>query len=155
VAVFNPPAGYLAYYTNGVLCKVDNGITITMAGVWPVVNKIGADLWPDPGMQGTVSEFRIYNGVLSPSDVAATQALGPSALLGSTGVTVTATASAGNVILSWPASGGSYTVLSRSSLSSGTWTTNSSAVPVLNGTGTAWQVTLPATSGSQFFRLVH
>ena len=155
VAVFNPPAGYLAYYTNGVLCKVDNGITITMAGVWPVVNKIGADLWPDPGMQGTVSEFRIYNGVLSPSDVATTQALGPSALLGSTGVTVTATASAGNVILSWPASGGSYTVLSRSSLSSGTWTTNSSAVPVLNGTGTAWQVTLPATSGSQFFRLVH
>jgi hypothetical protein len=152
VAIFNPPAGYLAYFTNGVLCKVDNSISISMAGVWPVVNKIGADLWPDPGMRGTVSEFRIYSGALSPADVASTQALGPTALLGSTGVTVTATASGGNVILSWPASGGLYTVLSRSSLNSGAWTTNTSATPVLNGS--TYQVTLPATSGSQFFRLV-
>jgi hypothetical protein len=152
VAVFNPPAGYLAYYTNGVLCKVDNSITISMAGVWPVVNKIGADLWPDPGMRGTVSEFRIYNGVLSPSDVAATQALGPNELLGSTGVTVTATASGGNIILSWPASGGVYTVLSKSSLTSGTWSTNTSATPVLSGS--TYQVTLPASSAAQFYRLI-
>jgi hypothetical protein len=123
-----------------------------MAGVWPVVNKIGADLWPDPGMRGTVSEFRIYNGVLSPSDVAATQALGPNELLGSTGVTVTATASGGNIILSWPASGGVYTVLSKSSLTSGTWSTNTSATPVLSGS--TYQVTLPASSAAQFYRLI-
>ena len=77
VAIFNPPAGYLACYTNGVLASVLNNVTISMAGVWGTLNKIGDDLWPDPGMQGSISEFRIYNGVLSPNDVASTQVLGP------------------------------------------------------------------------------
>ena len=34
VAVFNPPAGYLAIYTNGVLMGENTKITISMAGVW-------------------------------------------------------------------------------------------------------------------------
>jgi len=38
VAVFNPPAGYLACYTNGVLASQLNGITITMEGIWGTLN---------------------------------------------------------------------------------------------------------------------
>jgi hypothetical protein len=151
VVVFNPPAGYLACYTNGVLAASDNGITISMAGVWGTLNKIGADLWPDPGMQGSVSEFRIYNGVLSPNDVAATQVLGSSQTLASV-VSLSASVSGGNVVLSWPVAGGSYALQYKSSLTpGGTWTTISS--PAAQIAGSQWQVTVPKTGGSEFYRL--
>ncbi len=150
VTIFNPPAGYLAIYTNGVLASVLNNVTISMAGVWGVVNKVGADLWPDPGMQGSVSEFRIYNGVLSPNDVASTQALGPSQLLVS-GVNLSAMASGGNLVISWPVAGGSYSLQSNSSLASGTWTTVAS--PIAQIVGSRWQVTVPNTGGMKFYRL--
>jgi hypothetical protein len=150
VAVFNPPAGYLACYTNGVLAATLNNVTISMAGVWGALNKIGADLWPDPGMQGSVSEFRIYNGVLSPNDVASTQVLGPNQVLASS-VSLTAVASGGNVVLSWPAAGGGFSLQSKTSLTSGAWTTIST--PAAQLVGSQWQVTVPNTGGAKFFRL--
>ena len=151
VAVFNPPAGYLAVYTNGVLASELNNVTISMAGVWGVLNKVGADLWPDPGMQGSISEFRIYNGVLSPNDVLSTQVLGPTQVLASS-VNLKAVASGGNVVISWPVAGGSYSLQSKSSLTSGTWTTIASSLAQI--VGSQWQVTLPNTGGTKFFRLV-
>ncbi len=107
VAVFNPPAGYLAIYTNGVLMGENSSITIPMAGVWATLNKIGADLWPDGGMQGSVDEFRIYNGVLTPDQIAGDYVLGPNTLPTPpvTGVSLAASVSAGNLTISWPLSG--------------------------------------------------
>ena len=151
VVVFNPPAGYLACYTNGVLAATADNITISMAGVWGVLNKIGADVWPDPGMQGSVSEFRIYNGVLSPNDVKATQVLGPNQVLAST-VSLSAVASGGNVVLSWPVGAGSFTLQSKAGLTPGAWTTIST--PAAQLVGSQWQVTVPNSGGAQFFRLV-
>jgi hypothetical protein len=151
VAIFNPPAGYLACYTNGVLASVLNNVTISMAGVWAVVNKVGADLWPDPGMQGSVSEFRIYNGVLSPNDVLSTQVLGPNQVLASS-VNLSVAASGGNLVVSWPVAGGSYSLQSKSSLTSGTW--NTIASPLAQIVGSQWQVTVPNTGGAKFYRLV-
>jgi hypothetical protein len=151
VAVFNPLAGYLACYTNGVLASQLNNVTISMAGVWGVLNKVGADLWPDPGMQGSISEFRIYNGVLSPNDVLSTQVLGPTQVLASS-VNLSAAPSGGNVLISWPVAGGSYSLQLKSSLTSGTWTTIAS--PLAQIVGGQWQVTLPNTGGTKFFRLV-
>jgi hypothetical protein len=151
VVVFNPPAGYLACYTNGVLASQLNGITISMAGVWGTLNKVGADLWPDPGMQGSVSEFRIYNGVMSPNDVAAAQVLGPTqALAGSVSLSVVKV-SGGNLLISWPVAGGSYALQSNTSLTSGTWTTIST--PAAQIVGSQWQVTVPSTGGAKFYRL--
>jgi hypothetical protein len=150
VVVFNPPAGYLACYTNGVLASQLNGITISMAGVWGTLNKVGADLWPDPGMQGSISEFRIYNGVMSPNDVAAAQVLGQTQVL-TTNVRLAAAISAGNVTLSWPIAGGAFTLQSNSSLTSGTWQTVS--IPAAQIAGNLWQVTLPNSGGSKFYRL--
>ena len=150
VVVFNPPAGYLACYTNGVLASQVNGITISMAGVWGNLNKIGADVWPDPGMQGSVSEFRIYSGVMSPNDVAATQAIGQTQVLTTT-VSLNAKASAGNVVLSWPVAGGAFTLQSKASLTSGTWTTVPSVTAQI--VGSQWQVTVPTSGGNMYFRL--
>ncbi len=151
VAVFNPPAGYLALYINGVLASQLNGITITMEGIWGTLNKVGGDLWPDPGMQGSISEFRIYNGVMSPNDVKATQVLGPTQVLASK-VSLSAAVSGGNLVLSWPVAGGSFSLQSKASLTSGAWTTIST--PVAQIVGSQWQVTVPKSGGKEFFRLV-
>jgi hypothetical protein len=151
VVVFNPPAGYLACYTNGVLASQLNGITISMAGVWGTLNKVGADLWPDPGMQGSVSEFRIYNGVMSPNDVAAAQVLGSTQVLASSVSLSAVKASGGNLLISWPVAGGSYALQYNASLNSGTWTTIST--PAAQIVGNQWQVTVPDTGGTRFYRL--
>ncbi|HWY32716.1 MAG TPA: LamG-like jellyroll fold domain-containing protein, partial [Candidatus Acidoferrum sp.] len=151
VVVFNPPAGYLACYTNGVLASQINGITISMAGVWGTLNKVGADLWPDPGMQGSISEFRIYNGVMSPNDVAAAQVLGSTQVLVSSVSLSAVKASGGNLLISWPVAGGSYALQYNTSLNSGTWTTISS--PAAQIVGNQWQVTVPDNGGTKFYRL--
>jgi hypothetical protein len=151
VVVFNPPAGYLACYTNGVLASQLNGITISMAGVWGTLNKVGADLWPDPGMQGSVSEFRIYNGVMSPNDVAAAQVLGPTQALASSVNLSAVKASGGNLLIAWPVAAGSYALQYNTSLTSGTWTTIST--PAAQIVGSQWQVTVPDNGGTKFYRL--
>ena len=150
VVVFDPPAGYLACYTNGVLASLLNGVTISMAGVWGTLNEVGADLWPDPGMQGSISEFRIYNGVLSPVDIRVTDALGASQTL-ATNPTIGAAISGGNLVLSWPKAAGAFGLQSTSSLT-GPWTAVAS--PAAQLIGSQWQVTLPASGGKQYFRLM-
>lgn len=74
--VFNPPAGYIAVFTNGVLEGANSNVTIQMSGVHDVRNIVGADNWPDPGMQGSVNEFRIYDFALSPAQIAGNFQLG-------------------------------------------------------------------------------
>jgi hypothetical protein len=154
VVVFNPPAGYLACYTNGVLASTLNGVTISMAGVWGTLNKIGADLWPDPGMQGSVSEFRIYNGVMSPSDVAATQVLGPTNLLTTTSSSplLNVVLSGTNLVVTWIATGTSgYTLQSTLALGPGAAWSSVSGTPTLVGGN--YQLTVPITKSAQFFEL--
>ena len=151
VCVFNPPGGYEAVYTNGVLAGVDNSVTISMAGVWGVMNKIGADLWPDPGMQGSVSEFRIYNGALMPDEVAASQILGPNVLL-TNAPTLNASPSAGKVVISWPLAGAGFTLYSSSSLGpNAVWTP---VIPAPAVAGQNYQATISPNGGAtQFYVL--
>jgi hypothetical protein len=152
VVVFNPPGGYLACYTNGVLAAVENGVTISMAGVWGTLNKIGADLWPDPGMQGSVSEFRIYNGVLSPAQVAQTQVLGPTKVLGVGGPKLSLYVSGGNVILSWPTSATGFTLQYSASLKPANWTTAPGS-PTVNGGN--YTQSVPISGKTLYFQLVN
>jgi hypothetical protein len=155
-AVFNPPAGYLAIYTNGVLMGENSSITIPMAGVWATTNKIGADLWPDGGMQGSVDEFRIYNGVLSPDQIAADYVLGPNTLPTPppTGVSVAATILAGNLVISWPVSGSTgYSLYSSSTIGpNAVWTLVTATQTTV---GQNYQVSVPTRGGgtSQFYEL--
>ncbi|HEV2437680.1 MAG TPA: LamG-like jellyroll fold domain-containing protein [Verrucomicrobiae bacterium] len=151
VAVYDPPAGYIAVYTNGVLQSVNSSVTAPLSVVSPIEAFIGQSLYNgDPYASLALDEFRIYNGVLSPADVAASQSLGPDQVL-TTNVAITATPSGGNLILSWPAAASGFTLQSRASLTSGSWTGVSPAATLV---GNQWQVTVPRTSGTQFFRLV-
>ncbi len=72
-AVFNPSAGYIALYTNGLLAAVNNAVTTTFSSVNDVYSYIGKSIYSaDPYPDFTLDEFRIYNGALSPADIAAT-----------------------------------------------------------------------------------
>jgi hypothetical protein len=150
VAVFNPPAGYLAIYTNGVLMGENRSITISMAGVWAALNKVGADNWPDPGMKGTVDELRIYNGVLTPDQIAAAQVLGPNQLVST--VTLNASVLSGNVVVTWPVSGTTgLSLYSSGTLGpNATWALVSATVTTV---GQNYQVSVPASGKAQFFVL--
>ena len=149
-AVFNPPAGYVAIYLNGVLAGADNNVTIPMSGVQAVRNIIGADNWPDPGMQGSIDEFRIYNGALTADEIAATQVLGPNQLLSTASPAVSASASGGSLTLSWPVASAGYSVLTTTNLAAGNWM---AAVVTPQIVGSRWQVILPVTGNTRFYRL--
>ena len=98
--VFNPPAGYIAIFTNGVLAGGISNVTIQMSGVQDVRNLIGADNWPDPGMQGSIDEFRIYNFALSAAQIQGDFQLGPNLALpiGTVGVSPSNTVYAGATV---------------------------------------------------------
>src|ERR1700722_989908 len=79
--VFNPPAGYIAIFTNGTLAGGVSNVTIQMSGVQDVRNMVGTDNWSsNPGMQGSIDEFRIYNFALSAAQVQGDFLAGPNTL---------------------------------------------------------------------------
>ncbi|MGD0253339.1 MAG: alpha-L-arabinofuranosidase C-terminal domain-containing protein, partial [Verrucomicrobiota bacterium] len=144
-AVFNPPAGYVAIYLNGVLAGANYNVTIPMSGVQAVRNIIGADNWPDPGMQGTIDEFRIYNGALTTNEIAATQVLGPNQLLSAASPAISASASGGSLTLSWPVASAGFTLLTSTNLASGTWMVVSPSPQIVVS---QWQVTVPVSENA-------
>jgi hypothetical protein len=80
-AVFNPPLGCVAFYTNGGLAAVNRSVTTPLSSVQDVCNYIGRSLYsPDPYADLTLDEFRIYNDALNAGEIAKTQALGPDRL---------------------------------------------------------------------------
>jgi hypothetical protein len=79
-AVYNPPAGCLMLYTNGVLVAQNNAVTVPFSSVNDIVNYIGRSLYSgDSYMDVSLDEFRIYNQAVSPGQVAVIHALGPDA----------------------------------------------------------------------------
>lgn len=82
VAVYNPPAGYIAIYTNGLLPGVNQSITTPMTSVSNVLSYIGRSLYSsDPYAPLNVSEFRIWDGALTPQQIALDAASGPSLIV--------------------------------------------------------------------------
>jgi len=80
-AVFNPPQACVALYTNGILAAINRNVTAPLGSVQDIYNYLGRSLYaPDPYMDFSLDEFRIYNGALNADEVAETQALGPDKL---------------------------------------------------------------------------
>lgn len=78
VAIYNPPAHYLAVYTNGVLAGINTAETVSLASVNDVHSYLGRSLYNnDPYAPINVDEFRIYSGALSAQQVALDAASGP------------------------------------------------------------------------------
>ena len=86
VAVYEPPAGYLALYTNGVLAAINNAVTTPLSSVNDVDSYIGRSLYTaDPYPPFSLAEFRIYNGPLAPQQIALDAAAGPTQVITNAG----------------------------------------------------------------------
>ncbi len=151
-AVFNPPGGYLALYTNGVLAGINHAITIPMSAVNDAYSFIGRSLFSsDSFFDFSLDEFRIYDGALSPAEIAATQALGPDALLSTNAPVIQVSSATNNLVVGWPAASAGFTVQSRTNLLDGNWADDPSASPQL--IDDRWQAMLPTTQSNTFIRL--
>jgi hypothetical protein len=172
VVVYHPLAGYEAVYRNGVLgatISMFNNMIDPVAYNGPTYNKgsilaytlgadplnyIGKSLYnADPTLNGSVDEVRIYKGPLTAGQILADHALGPNQLIGtSTNVSLSASVSGGNVVISWPTTSALVDLISSPVLGPGAvWT------PVSNGSlvvvGGNYQMTIPVTGSARFFRL--
>jgi hypothetical protein len=140
----------LQVYTNGVLEAGAGNMIAPASSAGTISATIGHSPFNDPGINGSVDEFRIYNGRLAPDEIQASDLLGPNQTL-STTARLSAVSGSGNVTLRWPLASAGFSVQTKSSLVGGTWVTLTNA-PTLVG-NTNWQVTLPASGGAQFLRL--
>jgi len=136
VAIYNPPGGYLALYTNGVLVAMNSAVTVPLSSVSSVLNYIGRSLYTtDPYPDLSLDEFRIYNGVLHADDIAATQVLGPNQLLSASSPIINSSLIGGNLTLSWPLASAGFTLMSRTNLASGIWATVSPTAQMVGSNG--------------------
>jgi hypothetical protein len=143
--------GSLQVYTNGVLEASIANLVAPLSSAGTLSTTLGHSPFADPGINGSIDEFRIYNGRLAPDEILASDLLGPNQTL-STIVSLTASLSGGNIVLSWPLASAGFAVQATSSLAPSNWTTLTNA-PVLVG-NTTWQVTVPKNGTAQFFRLL-
>jgi len=155
VCVYNPYAGYVSVYTNGVLAAINNSVTHPLAATLgsDPLNALGASLYAaDPFLTGSIDEVRIYSGPLSAAQIAADYALGPNQLIGtSRTVSLSASLSGGNVILSWPTNSALVDVIASPVLGAGaTWTSANLPLTVAGG---KFQMTVPAIGSARYFRL--
>jgi hypothetical protein len=98
-----------------------------------------------------LDEFRIYNGALSAKEIAATQVLGPGQMLSQASPILNASLTGNNLILSWPLVSAGFILMSRTNLFMGSWMPVS--FPASQIAGSQWQVRIPISGNTQFFRL--
>ena len=147
--------GVVCYYNGASVVSTLNGAVPSLANINDVDNWIGASLVSsDPYWAGTIHEFRVYQGALPPQAIGLNDAVGPASYFQlSANPTICASHSEANTVLSWPASDFNFAVQSRTNLVSGTGWNTLTNVPALVGIN--WQVSLPSTSATRFFKLVH
>ncbi len=86
VAVYDPSAGYLSLYTNGVLAADNTNATTPLTGVNDVYSYIGRSLYTAaPYAPLSVSEFRIWQGALTAQQIALDAASGPAQVVANPG----------------------------------------------------------------------
>ena len=150
-AVFDPPAGYLALYTNGALAGINTSVTTTFSSVNDLFSYVGRSLYSaDPYPDFTLDEFRIYTGALAASEIAATQVLGPNQLLSTASPAISASVSGDNATLSWPLAAAGYTILTTTNLATGNWMAAGATPQIV---GNQWQAVLPVAGDTRFYRL--
>jgi hypothetical protein len=153
VAVFDPIPGsqFLALYTNGVLAASVPTGNKTLTSITNVYSFLGRSLYSsDSWLAGSIDEFRIYDGILSADEIAATQLLGPNQLLSPASPPLSCSMAGGSLVLSWPLVSAGFALQSCTNLAANAWAAASWAPQI---SATQWQVTIPFSAGAQFFRL--
>ena len=106
--ICDPANSYMAVYTNGTLEASYSGAVPALTGIASDWTFIGRPLFSsDSYLNATIEELRLYDGRLTPQQIAANDFAGPAALpiitsTNATGVTLAGGAS-GTITLTWPA----------------------------------------------------
>jgi Glycosyl hydrolases family 43/Concanavalin A-like lectin/glucanases superfamily len=145
--IVDPANNNMAIYTNGVLESTEIIGMPQLTGVSSAWSFIGHSLFSaDPYLNGAIDEFRIYDGRLTPQQIATDFQYGPDAL--ALPVTLAHTNMPGGMALSWPSWAVGFAAESSANLSN--WTTNG-LVPAL--ANDLWSLTAPRTNALNFYRL--
>jgi len=142
-------------YLDGIPVGTNNGFTINPSTLGNTGNNyLGKSQYADPYLDGAFDEFRIYNAALSPAEIAATSALGPTQLLSTSTPSLNIAASETNLTFSWPLGNAGFALQWRTNLVLGDWQTITSPVPQI--LGGEWQISLPqpAATDSFYYRLL-
>jgi hypothetical protein len=147
--VANEVARTIHYYVNGALAASVTNNNVNISTIVNARSFLGRSVWiGDPLLNGTIDEYRIYYGAMTPTEVASSFAAG-------TDPALTAAVGGGNVTVTWPATQVSegYSLQYSGSLSPAVWTAAGAATLV----GSNYQVVIPLASlppGGAFFRLI-
>jgi len=140
-------SGYLAVYTNGVLASQLNATSPALTNVSGSWSFIGRSLFSsDAYLNASIDELRIYDGRLTPQEIAANFRAGPNSLALPVAITQNNTTS--TTLLSWPAWAISFAAQSSVDLVS--WTTNGLAFTLTND---VWVLPVQRTNPAKYFRL--
>jgi enterochelin esterase-like enzyme/regulation of enolase protein 1 (concanavalin A-like superfamily) len=148
-------AGTGVLYLDGVPVGTNSGLTLSPASLGSTGNNfLGKSQYPDPYLNGSLEEFRIYNVGLSPAEIAAAAVLGSSQLLSAASPPMSMGLTETNLVVSWPLANAGFTLQSRTNLALGDWVNVTSVVPQM--AGGQWQIALPPPTDppSAFYRLV-
>jgi Glycosyl hydrolases family 43/Concanavalin A-like lectin/glucanases superfamily len=148
--IVDPTNGYTAIYTNGVLEKAATNTLPALSSVnasWSFIGRslFSADAW----LNATIDEFRIYDGRLTPEEIATDYSFGPDAL--ALPVSLAQSNSPIALNLSWPSYAVGFVPESSSVLGDAAiWAPLTQSLTLNND---RWQLALPATNAAQFYRL--
>ena len=148
VCIIDPTNNYAAVYTNAVL---EGSVTNS----WPAFNSVspawsflGRSLFSADGwLNATIDEFRIYDGRLTPQEIATDYKFGPDAL--ALPVTLLQSNSASSLTFSWPSWAAGFVLETTPALST-SWTT---ATPFPTLVSDRWWLTQFKTNSQGFYRL--
>jgi hypothetical protein len=150
VCIMDPTNSYAAIYTNGVLQSASSAALAPLNGVSAAWSFIGRSLWSgDAWLNGTINEFRIYDGRLSPAEIAVNCTAGPDAL--ALPVSLQVSNAVPNLAFSWPDFAVGFGIETSPALGAGATWSSAIQTPVLNND--RWQITVPTTNDVRFFRL--
>jgi hypothetical protein len=138
----------LSLYTNGLPAASATNINVDLSLVQNAFSFLGRSQWADGHLVGSIDDFRLYYGVMTPAQVAASFSAGPDP----DRLSIARGPIAGHVTISWPATlvTAGYSLQTSSSLSPANWVP--AGVPTQVGGN--YQVDVVAGGAPAFFRLI-
>ena len=156
VVIFDPTANTQSMYTNGVLAGSATLAGKQLSNVNDLACWLGRSMYAaDNGLTGSIDEFRLYAGALTPAQITADFAAGPSTVVlpppAAAAPALSASSSRGNIVLTWPATATGFSLVSAPGLAAPVvWSPVGIAPVVTNGMN---EVTAPTTNRAAYFRL--
>lgn len=148
VCIVDPTNNYAAIYTNGILENAVSTAIPAFTNVNPAWSFIGRSLFSsDASLNGTIDELRIYDGRLTPLEIAVNDQFGPNAL--ALPVTLAESNSPPALMLSWPSWAVGFAPQTATDLN-GAWTP-AAEIPLLNAD--QWSISVTETNSTRFYRL--